>query len=98
MEDHVIRYDAPAVLEKWPSIEAMRVRTSDYFRSAPIYNGTLAGCVREFMQKPISQRPLYDIFTDRQPGLPGTILRANDIVEIAEREDFPQIGARESNR
>ena len=41
------------------------------------------------MQKPISQRPLYEIFIDHRPGLPDTMLQANDIVEIAERDDFP---------
>jgi len=47
-------------------------------------------CEREFMAKPISQRPLYDIFTDTQPGLTKTILESDDILALAAREDFPK--------
>jgi hypothetical protein len=42
------------------------------------------------MEKPISQRPLYEIFTEAQPALTKTILSATDMLEIASRSDFPK--------
>jgi hypothetical protein len=85
-----IQYDMPATLYKWPSLEGRFMSTGDTIENHRIFEGTLAGCIREFLAKPISQRPLYEIFTDRQPGLRETILGANYILEIAEREDFPK--------
>jgi hypothetical protein len=83
-----ILYDLPATLHKWESLEVKRSGQS--IGSMQIWEGTLAGCVREFMAKPISQRPLYDIFTDTQPGLTKTILESDDILALAAREDFPK--------
>jgi hypothetical protein len=88
-DNAAIQYDLPATLYKWPSLERRRVATGDIIGAQPVHQGTLAGCIREFLAKPISQRPLYEIFTDRQPGLRDSILGANDILEIAERKDFP---------
>jgi hypothetical protein len=85
-----IQYDMPATLYKWPSLEKRRIATGEIIGARRIFEGTLAGCIREFLAKPISQRPLYEIFTERQPGLRDTILGANYILEIAEREDFPK--------
>jgi hypothetical protein len=87
-----ILYDAPATLHKWPSLEARRHLTGETIHSRPVYNGTLAGCIREFLAKPISQRPLYEIFTDRQTGLRDSILSSNYILEISGRADFPKDG------
>ena len=89
-EKATISYDVPATLQKWQSLQARQVQPGDLIGAQTIYTGTLAGCVRQFMMKPISQRPLYDIFTDPQPGLSGSIISGNDIVEIAERDDFPR--------
>jgi hypothetical protein len=85
-----IQYDVPATLYKWPSLAGRRMATGDTIGAQTVFQGTLAGCVREFMAKPISQRPLYEIFTKRQPGLRDSILGANDILEIAEHKDFPK--------
>ena len=54
-ERSAISYDVPATLEKWPSLKS----NGDLFRSQTVFTGMLAGCVRQFMMKPISQRPLY---------------------------------------
>jgi hypothetical protein len=89
-EGRTIVYDVPASLKKWPSLEGRRIATGEVIGARSVFEGTLAGCVREFMAKPINQRPLYEIFTDRQAGLRDTILSANYILEIAEREDFPK--------
>jgi hypothetical protein len=85
-----IQYDMPATLYKWPSLEQRRIATGEIIGAHRIFEGTLAGCIREFLAKPISQRPLYEIFTERQPGLRDTILGANYILEVAAREDFPK--------
>jgi hypothetical protein len=85
-----ILYDLPATLQKWPSREARRIATGETIHAYPIYQGNLGGCIREFLAKPISQRPLYEIFTERQAGLHDTILGSKSILEIAERDDFPK--------
>jgi hypothetical protein len=86
-----IRYDAPASLEKWPSREAKRLRNGSTLVSQTVFSGTLAGCVREFIAKPESQRPLYEIFTDKDAAFNKPILDALDIAALAEREDFPRL-------
>jgi hypothetical protein len=72
-----ILYDVAADLYKWPLAERTP-RTGDTVRPDMVHGGTLAGCVREFMKKPISQRPLYEIFAQAQPALTKTILSASD--------------------
>jgi hypothetical protein len=84
-----ILYDVPADLYKWPVAERIP-RTGDTVRPDMVHGGTLAGCVREFMKKAISQRPLYEIFTQAQSALPKTILSVSDMLEIASRDDFPK--------
>ena len=84
-----ILFDVPADLYKWPLAERTP-RTGDTVRPDMVHGGTLAGCVREFMKKPLSQRSLYEIFTQEQPALTKTILSASDILEIASHGDFPK--------
>jgi hypothetical protein len=85
-----ILYDRPATFQKWPSLEARRLATGDTIHAQPVFEGTLAGCIRDFLTMPITQRTQYEIFTDRQPGLRDTILSANYILEISRRADFPK--------
>jgi hypothetical protein len=85
-----INYDAPASLFKWPSPAKRKLATGDTVGAQAIYNGTLEGCVKQFLMKPIAERSLHEIFTDRQPGLRDSILRADHILDIAERTDFPR--------
>ena len=85
-----ILYDRPATLQKWPSRESRRLATGDTIHAQPVFDGTLAECIEHFLAKPISQRALYNIFTERQPGLRDTILDANYILQIAGRNDFPR--------
>jgi hypothetical protein len=82
-----LRYDLSAALQKWDSVE--RVRTGDILRAGNVSEGTLADCVRQFMSKPIAERSLYEILTEQQPGLSTTILGPTEILEIAQRPDFP---------
>jgi hypothetical protein len=54
-----------------------------------VYEGTVASCIREFMEKPVSKRPLYEISTEPQPAFSSAFLSATDMLEIASRDDFP---------
>jgi hypothetical protein len=84
-----IHYDVWATLQKWPAADRLP-RTGDILRPDQIYEGTLSGCIKEFMAKPISQRPLYEVFTEAQAAFKTTILSATDMLDIASRDDFPK--------
>jgi hypothetical protein len=86
-ESHPIAYDAPADLKKWPSLKNERVTGKTPYL---VYNGTLAGCIRQLLAKPIKQISLYDIVTERQPAFDGNVLSPGDAAEIAMRKDFPK--------
>jgi hypothetical protein len=84
-----IEYHHLSNLYKRMSVEP--VRTGDQVHIDMIFDGTLAECVTEFMEKkPISQRPLYEVHTVRQPALDKEILSATDLLAIASRDDFPK--------
>jgi len=82
-----IAYDAPADLKKWPSLRNARVASKTPYL---VYNGTLAGCIKKLLAKPIKQISLYDIVTERQPAFDSTVLSPGDAAEIAMRKDFPR--------
>ena len=86
-ENIPIAYDAPADLKKWPSLKNQRVTGKTPYL---VYNGTLAGCIRQLLAKPIKQISLYDIFTERQPAFDRPVLSPGDAAEIAMRKDFPK--------
>jgi len=83
-----IRYDLLSDLYKRSVAEP--VRTGDHLTIDRVYDGTLAECIQEFMEKPTSQRPLYELHTEAQAAFPKTILSASDMLEIASRDDFPK--------
>jgi hypothetical protein len=84
-EGHV-RFDVPAVVRKWPSLNnARRIDgTAPYLLLA----GTLDECIKEFMAKPESTRHLYEIQTAPQPPLVTEILTTELVVELARLRDF----------
>ena len=86
-ESQPIAYDAPADLKKWPSLKNERIASKTPYM---VYNGTLAGCIRELLAKPIKQISLYDIVTPRQAAFDGNVLSPGDAAEIAMRKDFPK--------
>jgi hypothetical protein len=88
-----IRYDVAATLQKWPSLRNQRAGNSDLMRVHTVFNGALAGRMRE-LQSLSAQRHLYDIFTEEHPGPDKTILEPSDIVELAERPGFPRMSNR----
>jgi hypothetical protein len=86
--DPQIRFDVPAELRKWPSINNERMSISDDAGPYLILDGTLDDCIRKFMTKPANQRHLYEIHTAPQGDLIGAVSSAEHILEIARLRDF----------
>ena len=84
-EAHV-RFDVPAVVRKWPSLN--NTRRTDGTGPYLLLEGTLDECIKEFMAKPESTRHLYEIQTSPQPPLVTEILSAELVVELARLRDF----------
>jgi hypothetical protein len=80
-----MKFDAPAVLRKWPSLNNERISNA---RPYLVSDGTLDECIRQFMSKPASQRHLYEIHTAPQGELITAILSVEQIVELARLRDF----------
>ncbi len=83
--DVQIKFDAPAFLRKWPSLNNERNSRSISYVLA---EGTLDECIRQFMSKPVSQRHLYEIHTAPQGELITAVLSAEQIIELARLRDF----------
>jgi hypothetical protein len=84
-----VRYDAPATLRKWPSINGGRISPADGAAPYTVFGGTLAECIREFLAKPINQHGLYEVATPPQPAFERQVLTAPDVAGIIARADFP---------
>jgi len=83
--DAQIKFDAPAVLRKWPSLNNQRsTLATPYF----IAEGTLDECIRQFTSKPMSQLHLYEIHTAPQGDSITAVLSAEQIIELARLRDF----------
>ena len=87
---NTINYDARATLHKWQSLETKRASDPPTFGSFQEWSGTLAGCVKQYLAKPDSEKQLYDIMVGEEAGVGETILGAPVIDEIVQREDFPR--------
>jgi hypothetical protein len=83
-----IDFSAPAVLKKWPSINGQRANEALWPNPYLVIEGTLDGCIREFLAKPSGQRHLYEIHTAPQAALVTAIMSAGHINEIARLRDF----------
>jgi hypothetical protein len=80
-----MKFDAPAVLRKWPSVKNERISNASPYL---VSDGTLDECIREFMSKPASNQHLYEIHTAPQPPLIDAVLSAEHIIELARLRDF----------
>jgi hypothetical protein len=79
------RFDVPATVRKWPSLNnARRIDSNSYL----VLDGTLDECMRLFMAKPASTRHLYEIQTAPQPPLVPEPLSAEHIIELARLREF----------
>ena len=80
-----VRFDVPAILRKWPSLNnARRIDRDPYL----VIEGTLDECIREFMAKPQSTRHLYEVQTAPQPPLVTATLSAEHVIELARLREF----------
>jgi hypothetical protein len=61
MDGTEIKFDAPSVLRKWPSLKNERISNSWGARPYFVSEGTLDECIQQFMSKPASQHHLYEI-------------------------------------
>jgi hypothetical protein len=84
--DAPIRFDAPAIIRKWPSLR--NARRTDGSGPYLVTEGTLDECIREFMAKPESTRHLYEILTAPQPPLVTESLSAEHVAELARLREF----------
>jgi hypothetical protein len=82
-----IRFEAPAVLRKWPSINQQRV-VAEGRHPYLLVDGTLDDCIQQFMAKPANQHHLYEIHTEPQGELVSAVLSAEHIIEIARLRDL----------
>jgi 5-keto 4-deoxyuronate isomerase len=81
-----LKFDAPAVLRKWPSLN--NERRIDGTGPYLVIEGTLDECILEFMAKPESTRHLYEINTAPQPPLVSAVLSGEIVAELARLRDF----------
>ena len=80
-----VRFDVPAILRKWPSLNnARRIDREPYL----VIEGTLDECIREFMARPEAVRHLYEIHTAPQPPLIVGVLSPEHIVELSRLRNF----------
>ena len=86
--DVQVKFDAPAILRKWPSLKNERVSAALGARPYLVVEGSLDECIRQFMSKPASQYHLYEIHTAPQEPLVVAALSAKHIVELARLRDF----------
>lgn len=55
-----------------------------------VWEGTLDGAVRQYLQKPEGQRMFYNVITDTDPGVGKNILDWHDIDALASDPSFPR--------
>jgi hypothetical protein len=81
-----LKFDVPAVLRKWPSLQNRR--RTDGTGPYLVVDATLDECIREFLAKPASIRHLYEIHTAPQPPLVSAVLSGELVAELARLRDF----------
>ena len=86
--DAQIRFDVPAIVRKWPSLN--NSRSDDSTGPYLVAEGTLDECIRHFMARPEKTRHLYDIQITPQLPLVTEILTSEYIIELARLRDFSE--------
>ena len=79
-----VQWDRGAVLHQMPI-------TFPVSRGGPIYQGTIASCVRECMAKQPQPGVMYSMSfdTDAIAGLSSGLVNQQVLLELAKREDYP---------
>lgn len=78
-----VKFDAAAVLRKWPSLRGQRSPESRYLSPYMVLEGSLDECLWELMSKPASQRDLYEIHTSPQEPVVSSVIKAEHAAELA---------------
>jgi hypothetical protein len=81
-------FSASAVLKKWPSKNNQRAKDTAWPIPYSVLDGTLDECITRFLEKPLSQRHLYEIHTAPQGELIPRVISAELVVELARLRDF----------
>jgi hypothetical protein len=55
----------------------------------PVWTGTLAGAIRQFLAKPDNEKHLFNITVGTEAGIEKTIVDWRDINSLAKMPDFP---------
>lgn len=84
-----INWDAGATLEK-ARVQQHSPGQYAILDTQAIWFGTLQGAIRQYLEKPASQRFLYDIIVHHDAGTERTLLSWQDIDALASRPDFPK--------
>lgn len=84
-----VNYDAGADLNK-QIVEQHKPGQYVVTATEKIWSGTLEGCIKQYLAKPLSNRPVYNILIGEEAGVGKTILEFADIDAIAARADFPR--------
>ncbi len=84
-----IKFEAPAVLRKWPSLNNQNISDAPpYLPTYLVAEGTLDECIRQFTSNRVIQRHLCEIHTTPQGELISSLLSAEQIIEVARLRDF----------
>ena len=84
----MLDFDAPAILQKWPSLKNERVSAALGARPYLVADGTLDECIRQFVAMPAAQHHLYEIHTAPQAELISGVLSSEQMVELVRLRDF----------
>jgi hypothetical protein len=85
MTDVQIKFNAPATLRKWPSINKQRLADTAYPEAYLVLEGTLHECIREMMSKHASSHHSYEIHTVPPQPLVSAVLSAENVVELPQQ-------------
>ena len=88
MASHLVDFNAPATLRKWPSVNSKAKPHSEWPHPYLIVEGTLGECIEKFLAQPLSQRHLYQIHTAPQGEIVSAVMSADHIVELGRLRDF----------
>ena len=78
-----INFDAHATLYRWEEVEKQNPNDSDQFGSVQIWDGTLEGCIKQFLAKSDRAHVAYDIMVGDDAGIGRPIRQAHEIENLA---------------
>jgi hypothetical protein len=84
----MIDFDAPAVLRKKPSINGKPAKDVLWPNPYLVFDGSPGECIDQFLAKPVSQRPLYEIHTAAQADVVSDVMSSEHITELARLREF----------